>query len=104
MLRHTKLRRMVVVSLLIAGGILMWLAPEPAFAAVSGAGRRARTAPRRYRARADRDRRRAPGRKPRTVKATLPVEPRRSFSQSYVSRLMSIDIKRADISDRASIV
>lgn len=38
MLRHTRLRRAVGISLLIAGGLLMWLAPEPAFTAVSGTG------------------------------------------------------------------
>lgn len=38
MLRRTGLRRTIGAVLLIAGGLLMWFAPEPAFTAVSGAG------------------------------------------------------------------
>jgi len=38
MLRRTKLRRTVGVILVIAGALLMWLAPAPAFDARSAAG------------------------------------------------------------------
>ena len=38
MLRRTKLRRTVGVILVIAGALLMWLAPAPAFDARSVAG------------------------------------------------------------------
>lgn len=38
MLRHTKLRRTVGALLVIAGALLMWLAPEPIFTTTSGAG------------------------------------------------------------------
>ena len=38
MLRRTKLRRTVGLILVVTGGILMWLAPAPAFGARSAAG------------------------------------------------------------------
>jgi drug/metabolite transporter (DMT)-like permease len=38
MLRRTKLRRTVGLILVIAGALLMWLAPAPAFGARSAAG------------------------------------------------------------------
>ena len=38
MLRRTKLRRSIGVALVIAGALLMWLAPEATFGVRSGAG------------------------------------------------------------------
>lgn len=38
MLKRKKLRRTVGVSLVIAGGLLMWLAPAPAFSSLSAVG------------------------------------------------------------------
>ena len=38
MLRRRKLRRTIGALLLIAGGLLMWLAPETAFASASISG------------------------------------------------------------------
>jgi hypothetical protein len=38
MLKRTKLRRTVGLILVIAGALLMWLAPAPAFGARSAAG------------------------------------------------------------------
>jgi uncharacterized membrane protein HdeD (DUF308 family) len=38
MLKHTKLRRTIGAVLVIAGALLMWLAPEATFTMMSGAG------------------------------------------------------------------
>ena len=38
MLRHTKLRRTIGAMLVVAGALLMWLAPGPTFTTTSGAG------------------------------------------------------------------
>jgi drug/metabolite transporter (DMT)-like permease len=37
-LKRKKLRRTVGISLVIAGGLLMWLAPAPAFSPLSAVG------------------------------------------------------------------